>query len=107
MIDGAFAATARLGVFEFPDVASLILEKAWVVVAFVEVFEDGGEDFGEFFREIYPFGGGFEELAATYGGEEGGVGENRFVGSEEAGFGADDECDDGGGKVGWGGAEGC
>ena len=75
------------------------MEEAGVVVAFVEVFEDGGEDFGEFFGEVDSFGGGFEELAAADGGEEGGVGEDVFVGGEEALLGADAEGDDGGGQV--------
>ena len=73
------------------------MEEAGVVVAFVEVLEDGGEDFGDFFGEGNSFGGGLEELAADDCGEEGGSRENVFVGGEEALFGADAEGDDGGG----------
>lgn len=43
--------------FEFPRVSAFVVEKAGIVVAFVEVFEDGGEDFGEFFWEVDSFGG--------------------------------------------------
>ena len=75
------------------------MQEAGVVVAFVEVFEDGGEDFGKLFGEVDSFGGGLEELAAADGGEEGGVGENVFVGGEEALLGSDAEGDDGGGQV--------
>ena len=66
-----------------------------IIVAFVEVFENGGEDLGEFFGEVDSFCGGFEELAAANGGEEGGMGKNIFVGGEEALFGADADGDDG------------
>ena len=85
--------------FELPRISALVVEEAGVVVAFVEVFEDGGEDFGELFGEVDSFGGGLEELAAADGGEEGGVGEDVFVGGEKALLGADAEGDDGGGQV--------
>lgn len=75
------------------------MQKAGVVVAFVEVFEDGGEDFGELFGQVDSFGGGLEELAAADGGEEGGVGEDVFVGCEEPLLGAHAEGDDGRGQV--------
>ena len=75
------------------------MKEAGVVVAFVEVFEDGGEDFRQLFREVDPFGGGLEELAAADGGEEGGVGEDVFVGCEEALLDADAEGDDGRGQI--------
>ena len=84
---------------ELPRVAALVVQEARVVVAFVEVFEDGGEDFGDFFGQGDSFGAGLEELAAADGGEEGGVGEDVFVGGEEALLGADAEGDDGGGQV--------
>ena len=75
------------------------MEQAGIVVAFVEVFEHGGEDFGDFFGEVDPFGGGLEELAAADGGEEGGGGEDVLVGGEEALLDADAEGDDWGGQV--------
>ena len=84
---------------EFPCVAALVVQEARVVVAFVEVFEDGGEDLRDFFGQGDPFSAGLEELAAADGGEEGGVGEDVFVGGEEALLGADAEGDDGGGQV--------
>ena len=75
------------------------MQEPGIVVAFVEVFEDGGEDFGGFFGEVDSFGGGFEELAAADGGEEGRVGEDVFVGCEETLLGADAEGDDGRGQI--------
>ncbi len=51
-----------------------------------------------FVGQVDAFGGGFEELAAADCGEEGGVGEDIFVGGEETLFGADAEGDDGGGE---------
>ena len=38
------------------------MEECGGVVAFVEVFEDGGEDFGDLFGEGDALGGGFEEV---------------------------------------------
>lgn len=35
-----------LGVFEFPRVATLVVQQAWVVVSLVEVFEDTGKNLG-------------------------------------------------------------
>ena len=75
MVDGGGGCGGG-GVFEFPGVFALVVEEFGVVVAFVEVFEDGGEDFGYFFREGDAFGVGFKELTAGYGGEEGGSGED-------------------------------
>lgn len=34
------------GVFEFPRVATLVVQQAWVVVSLVEEFENGRKDFG-------------------------------------------------------------
>lgn len=60
------------------------------VVAFVEEFEDGGEDFGVLGGEVEAFGCG-EELGAEGLGEVGGFGQDVFVGGEEALGGADAE----------------
>ena len=98
VVDGRLRVLLRRH-FELPRVSPLVVQEAGVVVAFVEVFEDGGEDFRELFGQVDPFGGGLEELAAADGGEEGGVGEDVFVGGEEALLGADAEGDDGGGQV--------
>lgn len=35
-----------LGGFEFPRVATLVVQQAWVVVSLVKVFEDTGKDLG-------------------------------------------------------------
>ena len=84
-------------VFKLPCILTLVVEETRVVVAFVEVFEDGGEDLGDLFGEGDSFGGGLEELAAADCSEEGGGGEDVFVGGEETLFRADTECDNGGG----------
>ena len=84
---------------ELPGVAALVVQEARVVVAFVEVFEDAGEDFRELFGEVDSFGGALEELAAADGSEERGCREDVFVGGEEALHGADAECDNGRGQV--------
>ena len=86
-------------VFELPGIFALVVQEFGVVVALVEIFEHGGEDFGNFFGEGDAFCLRFEELAALDGGEEGGGGEDGFVGGEEAGGGANGEGDYGGGEV--------
>lgn len=86
---------AGAGVFEVPAVALLVVLDAGVVVAFVEVLEDGGEDFGFFVGEVDALVGCLEELARAEGLEPGRVGEDVFVGGEEALFAADgygDNC---------------
>ena len=70
-----------------------------VVVTLVEVFEDGGEDLRDLFRERDPFGVGFEELATSDGGEEGRGIKNALVGSKEASGVANGEGDYGGVEV--------
>jgi len=98
VVDGRFDSNVR-AVFillEFPDVFSLVVKEAGVVVALVEVFEHRAEDLGLFFGEGDAFGVGFEELAAAAGGEEGGGGEDVLVGGEEALVRADAKGDYGG-----------
>jgi len=51
VVDGGFGAAGAGGVFQLPCVSTLVVQQTGVVVAFVEVFEDGGEDFGELFWE--------------------------------------------------------
>ena len=98
-LDGAGAGVVVvLAGFEFPDIAAFVVQEAGVVVALVEVLEHATEDLGLFFREGDAFGGGFEELAAAAGGEEGREGEDVFVGGEEALVRADNEGDDRGGE---------
>ena len=100
MIDSRFGATAAVGsLFQLPGISPLVVLETRVVVAFVEVLEDGGEDLGEFFGQVDSFGGGFEELAAADGGEEGGGGEDVFVAGEQSLLGTDAESDDGRSQV--------
>ena len=85
--------------FELPGVSAFVVQKAGIVVAFVEVFEDGGEDFGDFFGKVDSFGGGLEELATADGREEGRGGEDVLVGCEEALLDANAEGNNRGGQV--------
>ncbi len=99
MVDGGFGAAGAGGVFQLPCVATFVVEQTGVVVAFVEVFEDGGEDFGELFWEGDSLRGGFEELATADRGEEGGGGEDVFVSCEQALLRTDAKGYDGRGQV--------
>ena len=71
------------------------MQESGGVVAFVEVFEDGGEDLGDFFGEGDALGRRFEEAGFESCVEEGGGEEDGFVGCEEAAGGADGEGYDG------------
>jgi len=57
--------------FQLPRVSSLIMYESWIIVAFVEVFEDRGEDFGFFVGEGDSFVVCFHELPAAGCLEEG------------------------------------
>jgi len=43
-------------ILQLPGVAAFVMQQARIVVAFVEVFEDGGEDLRDFFRQVDTFG---------------------------------------------------
>ena len=72
-----------LFIFEYPGVALLVHLQAWEVVAFIEVFEDGGEDFGVFVGQPDAFRGVEEALAAEVV-EVGAACYDVFVGGKEA-----------------------
>lgn len=99
MVDSGLEAAVVGCVFQLPSVSTLIVEETRVVVAFVEVFEDGGENLGELFGEIDSLGGGFEELPTANGSEEWRFRESVFVSSEKTLLRADAESDDGRGQV--------
>lgn len=90
---------------KLPAVFALVVEQPRVVVAFVEVFEHRGENLGGLVRQGDAFGDAFEELGAADCGEEGGEGEDVFVGGEEALFRADAEGYDWGGHCAVGSKE--
>lgn len=82
------------------------------VVAFVEVFEDAGEDFGLFGGQVDAFvwgcdvwvrgGRGTEGLGGALCGEEGGCAEDGLVGGKETLLRAHaEDYDGGGGGSGW------
>ena len=85
----------------------LVLDQSRVVVALVEVLQNGGEDLGFLIGECDASGGcggrgrrALDVVATSKGGlEEGGCAEDVFVGGEEALFGADDEGYDRRGEV--------
>ena len=100
MIDCRFRAIVVAGrVFKLPCVLAFVVLQTGVVIAFVEVFEDGGEDLGGLLGKVDAVRGRFEELAAGDGGEEGRGREDGGVGGKEALFGADAKGYDGGGEV--------
>jgi hypothetical protein len=92
--DGFGGAVGAAAVFEIPALTLGVVFEARVVVAFVEVLEDGGKDFGVFVGEVDALVGAGEELVAAGGLEVGGVGQDVFVGCEEALLAADGESDD-------------
>lgn len=95
----------RLGLLELPRVVALVVQEARIVVALVEVFEDGGEDLGLVFgqgdaaRRTAGASGLLvlfvEDLAVQDLLEVGRDAEDVFVGGKDALVAADDERDDG------------
>lgn len=72
-LDVASATIVVCCLFELPSVSALVMEKARVVISFIEVFQDGGKDLGKFFRKVDTFCGCFEKLTTADGSEERGV----------------------------------
>lgn len=81
-------------VFKVPAIAFLVILHAGVVVALVEVLEDGGEDLRLFVWEVDSLVGGLEELAVAGRLEPWRVGKNVFVSCEESLLTTDRDCDD-------------
>jgi hypothetical protein len=76
---------------DLPRISPLVVDQPRIIIAFVEVFENGGKDFGLFVWEGDAFARRFHELASAGGLEEGRYTEDVFVSGEEALFAADDE----------------
>lgn len=87
-------AVAVAAVLEIPAVSSLVVLKSRVVVAFVEILENGGENFRLFVGKLDAFVGGLEELIAAGRLEEGRVAQDVFVRCEETLLPSNGECDD-------------
>jgi hypothetical protein len=85
---------------QLPRVALLVVNETWVVVALVEVFENGREDFGFFVGKGYLLGLRVHHLVLQDTLEERRSGKNILVGGEDPLFLTDDEGDDGGDGVG-------
>lgn len=85
----------RRSILQQPDVATFVVYETRVVVALVEVLEDGGKDLRVLLGQADALVVGLEELAAAAGSEERGETEDLFVGGEETLLGADTEGDDG------------
>ena len=96
MIDSALDRLS-IACLQLPCVATLVVHELRVVIAFVEIFEDAGEDLRFFVWEGDSFGGRTEELATAGSREEGREAEHVFMCCEESLFAADDEGDYGGG----------
>lgn len=73
------------------------MDQPRIVVAFVEVFEDGGKDLGFFVGKGDSLACCFEELASAGRLKERRDAEDVFVSGEKSLFSSDNECDDGGG----------
>lgn len=93
--DGLVGTVVVATILEMPAVALLVEFETGVVVALVEVFEDRGEDFGLFIREIDTLVGGLVELAGTCGLEVRRVRQDILVCCKETLLGSDTYCDDG------------
>lgn len=71
------------GIFQLPAITTLVVEKFWIVVSFVEILENAGEDLRLLVREIDAFVVCFQELLTTAGLEERRHTEDVLVGGKE------------------------
>jgi hypothetical protein len=78
---------------------TLVVDQARVVVALVQVLENGRENLGLLVGQVYPLVGRLEELAAAGCLEPGRVGQDILVCSEEALLVSNGDGDDGAGGV--------
>ena len=89
-LDSSCSATASL---DLPRVSPLIMDQPRIIIAFVEIFEDGREDLGFFVWEGDSFVRRFEELASAGCLEKWRDAEDVFVCGEETLFTTDDKGD--------------
>jgi hypothetical protein len=87
------ASCASFARLQLPCVSSLVVYESWIIVAFVEVFEDRGEDLGLFIWKGDSLGCRFHELSAACGLEEGRYAEDVFVCGEKSLLLTHNECD--------------
>jgi hypothetical protein len=97
--NGLAGAVVVAAVLEGPGVALLVELETGVVVALVEVLEDGREDLWLLVGQVYALVGRVEELAAAGCLEPGRVGQDILVCSEEALLVSNGDGDDGAGEV--------
>jgi len=81
-------------VLEDPDIATLVVQQAWVIVAFVQILENSGEDLWFLVDKCDALCVGLEELVSADIREERGFAENVFVSSEQSLVLANDNRDD-------------
>jgi hypothetical protein len=93
--DGLTSAVVVAAVLEGPVVALLAELETGVVVALVQVLENGRENLGLLVGQVYPLVGRLEELAAAGCLKPGRVGQDVFVCGEEALLVSYGDCDDG------------
>lgn len=93
--NGRFHASGpAVGSLQLPPILPLVVDQPRIIVSFVEVFEDGGEDLGFFVGEVDLLVLGFQELASTGSLKERRKAEYVFVCSKEPLFSTNDEGDD-------------
>ena len=90
-LDGPAAAGVRGRLLDLPRVPPLVVQEAGVVVALVEVLEDGGKDLGGLVREGDAPGGVHVWAALQRVGEVGRVAQDMLMGGEYAVLVTDDE----------------
>lgn len=65
-----------------PNIAALVVDQAWGIVALVQVLEEGGKDLGVFIREGDTLAGGFHVLLPQDGAEVWRLGQDILVSRE-------------------------
>ena len=84
-----------LASLEVPTPSRLVVVHFGAVIAFVEIFQDGGKDLGCFVRQVDALAVRFEELRSAGIGEEGRLSKNVFVCGKESLLGPDADGHDG------------
>jgi len=86
-------------ILQSPSVALLVVEEPRVVVSFVKIFEDRGEDLGYFVRQLDPSCEAFVALATESGSKVGRCGEDVLMAGKQALVNTHHQCDDGASEI--------
>lgn len=99
VVVGGFGGGGRVrrphGVLELPRVAALVVQQAGIVVALIEVLEDGGEGLGFLVGQGDALGLGLEILLTAGLLEEGRLAQHLLMGGEQPALATDGQGDDG------------